>query len=131
MSAAEPPSLRLALRGSAAVELGTGLALLVVPSVVLDVLIGPPSNSGTELVARMLGAALFALGVAGWMAGATPQRGLTLAFVSYNVVATVILVVGGLSGSAEGSLLWPAAALHAVVSAALITGALRAASPRS
>lgn len=125
------PSLRLTLRGSVVVEFGTGLALLAVPSVVLDVLVGPPSNSGTELVARMLGAALLALGVAGSMAGAPPQRGLTLAFVSYNVVATAILVVGGLSGSADGRLLWPAAALHAVVSAALITGALRAASARS
>jgi hypothetical protein len=125
------PSLRLALRGSVVVELGTGLALLAVPSVVLDALIGPPSNSGTELVARMLGAALFALGVAGWMADAARQRGLTLAFVSYNVVATAILVLGGLSGSAEGSLLWPAAALHAIASAMLITGALRAKSPRT
>jgi hypothetical protein len=123
------PSLRRALRGSAVVELATGLALLAVPSVVLDVLIGSPSDSGTTLVARILGGALFALGIAGWMAGAPPERGLTLAFVSYNVLATAILVVGGLEGSADGSLLWPAAALHAIASVALIAGALRGVPP--
>jgi hypothetical protein len=125
------PFLRLALRGSAIVELATGLALLAVPSAVLRALIGSPADSPTALVARMLGAALFALGIAGWMIGAASERGLTLAFVSYNVFATAILVLGGLAGSADGILLWPAAALHAIASAALITGALRAESRRS
>ena len=110
----------LALRGSAVIELATGVGLLAVPSVVLDALIGSPSDSGTELVARILGGALFALGVAGWMAGSTPERGLTLAFVIYNAVTTTLLVVGGLNGSADGSLLWPAAAVHAIVAAALV-----------
>jgi hypothetical protein len=113
------PSERLALRASAVVELATGLALLTVPSVVLDVLIGSPADSGTTLVARILGGALSALGVAGWLAGPTPERGLTLAFVAYNVITTALLVVGGLNGSADGSLLWPAAAVHAIASAAL------------
>jgi hypothetical protein len=83
------------------------------------VLIGSPSDAGTTLVARILGGALVALGVVGGMAGATPERGLTLAFVGYNVITTVLLVVGGLNGSADGSLLWPAAAVHAIASAAL------------
>jgi hypothetical protein len=113
------PSQRLALRASAVVELATGLALLAVPTVVFDVLIGSASDPGTTLVARILGGALVALGVAGWMAGPTPERGLTLAFIGYNVITTLLLVVGGLNGSADGSLLWPAAALHAIASAAL------------
>ncbi len=121
----------MALRGSAVVELATALALLAVPSAVLQVLIVSQADSATALVARMLGAALFALGVAGWMVGATSERWLTLAFVSYNVFATTILVLGGLAGSADGILLWPAAALHAIVSAGLITGASRTQSPRS
>ena len=119
------PPLRLVLRGSAIVELATGLALLAAPSAVFDALIGSPSDSGTELVARVLGAALLALGVAGWMAGPAPKPGLTLAYVIYNVLTTMLLVVGGLGGSADGSLLWPAAALHAIASAALIAGASR------
>jgi hypothetical protein len=118
-SRAARASQRLALRASAVVELATGLALLAVPSAVFDVLIGSPSDSGTTLVARILGGALVALGVAGWMAGPTPQRGLTLAFVGYNVITTALLVVGGLNGSADGTLLWPAAAVHAIASAAL------------
>ena len=112
-------SQRLALRASAVVELTTGLALLAVPTVVCDVLIGSSPDSGTTLVARILGAALLALGVAGWMAGATPERGLALAFVGYNLITTALLVVGGLNGSADGSLLWPAAAVHAIASATL------------
>ena len=120
MSAPTQSSPRLALRGSAVIELATGLGLLAVPSVVLDALIGTPSDPGTELVARILGGALFALGVAGWMAGPTPERGLTLAFVIYNAVTATLLVVGGLNDSADGSLLWPAAALHAIAAAALV-----------
>jgi len=112
-------SERPALRASAVVELATGLALLALPTVVFDVLIGSPSDSGTTLVARILGGALVALAVAGWMAGPTPERGITLAFVGYNVITTVLLIVGGLNGSADGSLLWPAAAVHAIASAAL------------
>jgi hypothetical protein len=121
------PLLRWALRASAVVELATGLAVLAAPYAVVDVLIGSQADSATAVVARLLGAALLALGMAGRLAGATP--GVALAFVSYNVVATVILVMGGLDGSADGSLLWPAAVLHASASAALITGALRTASP--
>ena len=122
---------RPALRASAVVELATGLALLAVPTVVFDVLIGSPSDSGTTLVTRILGGALVALGVAGWMVGPTPERGLTLAFVGYNVITTVLLVVGGLNGSADGSLLWPAAAVHAIASAALSLSADRRPQPDS
>jgi hypothetical protein len=50
-------SQRLALRASAFVEFATGLALLAVPTVVFDVLIGSESDSGTALVARILGGA--------------------------------------------------------------------------
>jgi hypothetical protein len=120
-----------ALRASAVVELATGLALLAVPTVVFDVLIGSSPDSGTTLVARILGGALVALGVAGWMAGPTPEHGLTLAFVGYNVITTVLLVVGGLNGSADGSLLWPAAAVHAIASVALGLSADRRPQPTS
>jgi hypothetical protein len=59
------------------------------------------------------------------MAGPTPEHGLTLAFVSYNVITAVLLVVGGLNGSADGSLVWLAAAVHAIASVALALSADR------
>jgi hypothetical protein len=119
------------LRASAVVEFATGLALLAVPSVVFDALIGSPADSGTTLVARTLGGALLALGMAGWMAGANPERGLTFSFVAYNVITTAVLVVGGLDGSADGTLLWPVAAVHAIASAALGASANRRPQPDS
>ena len=124
-------SLPVLLRGSAVLELATGMALLVAPSGVLHLLIGSPSDSATALVARVLGGALFGLGVAGWMAEPpTSTDGITLAFTLYNVLTTAILVVGGLAGTADGSLLWPTVALHAIVSGALIAGSLRTREPR-
>jgi hypothetical protein len=124
-------SLPLVLRGSAVVELATGMALLVAPSGVLGVLIGSPSDSATALVARVLGGALFGLGVAGWLAGPPiSMDGITLAFVLYNVLTTAILAIGGLAGTADGSLLWPVVALHAVAAGALIAGSVRTREPR-
>jgi hypothetical protein len=117
---------RAALRSSALVELVTSLALLVSPTTVLDALIGSSSGSAISLLARVLGGTLLGLGIAGWMATAgMPGRPVMLAFVVYNVSAALILAVGGLDGTADGVLLWPAVALHGVISAALIAGIAR------
>ena len=58
-SAAQPrkawPFLSAMLRVSAIVELATGCALLATPSVVIQALIGSPSNQAGWIVARILG----------------------------------------------------------------------------
>ena len=123
-SAAQPrkawPFLPAMLRVSAIVELATGCALLATPSVVIQALIGSPSNQVGWIVARILGGALLALGVAGMLTrGESPERGVALAFIVYDTSTAVVLVW---AGAADGWLLWPVVGLHAIFAAALAVG---------
>jgi hypothetical protein len=71
------------------------------------------------LVGRIAGAALLALGVACWVARddtLTPaQRGLLTGMLVYNAVASALLAYAGVVLGMTGVLLWPAAALHAIL----------------
>ena len=123
-SAAQPrkawPFLPAMLRVSAIVELATGCALLATPSVVIQALIGSPSNQVGWIVARILGGALLALGVAGMLTrGESPERGVALAFIVYDTSTAVLLAW---AGAADGWLLWPVVGLHAIFAAALAVG---------
>ena len=98
---------------TAALESGTGLALLAFPAIPLDLLLGF-SGAGPEaaLVARIAGAALLALGVASWAAraaGPNPaRRGLLVGLFLYDGLAAGLLA----SAAPGGLALWPAVALH-------------------
>ena len=126
-SAAQPRKawqfLPAMLRVSAIVELATGCALLAIPSVVIQALIGSPSDQVGWIVARILGGALLALGVAGMLTrGESPERGVVLALIVYNTSTAVVLAWAGAAGAADGWLLWPAVGLHAILAAALTVG---------
>jgi hypothetical protein len=128
MTEVKRPSV--ALRASAAVELGTGTALIAVPGVVMDALIGS-SPSAAELVARVLGGALLSLGIAGALEDEhSPDTGVTLGFIVYNASTAAILAAAGAAGSADGALLWPVVAIHAVAAVTLAVGWLRPRAPR-
>ena len=114
--------MTLALRIGTLAELVTGIVLLSVPSVALDVLIGS-SNGDAPLVGRVLGAALLALGVAGALTDTRSlDRGIVFSFLAYNASTTTILALASVAGSADGILLWPAAFLHAVIAVAIALG---------
>ena len=107
---------------TAVLEAGIGIGLLVVPSTVAQVLLGAPLEALTALtVARVAGAALFALGVACWLAASDAQsraaRGVVSAMVIYNLGAMLVLGAAGLRPQPVGIGLWPAVILHAVMTA--------------
>ena len=90
-------------------ESATGIALLIVPSFVGQMLLGT-EVTGVEIhVARIAGIALIALGVACW-----PGSPL-FAMLIYSVFVTLYLAYLGLFGIATGILLWPAVALHLIL----------------
>jgi len=99
---------------TALAEAATGLALLVVPSLVGRVLLGTELSGVAIPVARVAGIALIALGVAcsPW---ATPLCGM----LTYSTLATLYLGYLALGGQWTGPLLWPAVGLHAVLTALL------------
>ena len=74
-------------------------------------------------MARVLGGALLALGVAGMLTrGDVPERGVVLAFFVYNTSTTVVLAWAGAAGVADGWLLWPVVGLHGILAVAVAVG---------
>ncbi len=108
------------LKLTAIIEVATGLALMAVPSVVVRLLLGSPlDTSAAAMLGRVAGAALLALGVACWLARDDTQsraaRGLVVAMLMYNIVATAVLAFAGIGLGLHGVALWPAVVLHAVM----------------
>jgi hypothetical protein len=92
-------------------EAGTGLALLVVPSLVGWLLLGEALTGIAIPVARVAGIALIALGVACWPG--PPRVGMLI----YSAVVGLYLAYLGFAGGLAGILLWPAVILHGILTA--------------
>ena len=95
---------------AAVAEAATGLALLIVPSLVGQLLLGEELTGVAIPVARVAGIALIALGIACWPG--PPLVGM----LTYSAVVTLYLAYLGFAGGLTGVLLWPAVALHAALS---------------
>jgi hypothetical protein len=104
-------------------EAATGVALLLVPSLVGQLLFGVELTGIAMTVARVTGIALVALGVACFSAGEAGQ-GLS-GMLTYSLLATLYLVYLGRGGEWVGSLLWLAAAIHAALTVLLATSWLK------
>jgi hypothetical protein len=104
VNAAAGPVLKL----TAVAEAATGLALLIAPALVGQLLLGE-TPSGGAFVARVAGIALIALGVACWPG--PPLVGMLI----YSAAITAYLAWLGFAGL-TGLLLWPAVAIHFVLS---------------
>ena len=104
---------------AAVVEAATGLALIAVPGIVVRLLLGAEISGASMPLGRVAGAALLALGVACWLPRDDTQsrtaRGLVVAMLMYNIVATAVLAFAGIGLGLYGVVLWPAVALHAAM----------------
>jgi hypothetical protein len=98
------------LNFAAVAEAATGLALLIVPSLVGRMLFGEELTGIAIPVARVAGIALIALGVTCW-----PGPALA-GMLTYSALVTLYLAYLGLAGGLAGIFLWPAIALHAILS---------------
>jgi len=115
---------RSLLVATAVFEVGTGLGLLLLPAVVLDLLIGVGQPAPEAVfVGRVAGAALLALGVASWLERREPAPGgLIAGLLVYNATVAGLLVYAGLGLDMAGVALWPAVALHAAMAAWCLVG---------
>ena len=95
---------------AAVAETATGLALLIVPSLVGHLLLGRLLAGVAIPVARVAGIALIALGIACWPG--PPLVGMLI----YSAAVTLYLAYLGFAGGFIGVFLWPAVALHLVLS---------------
>ena len=103
---------------AAVAEVATGVALLIVPSLVGRLLFGAELTGVAIPVARVTGIALIALGVACWPG--PPLVGMLM----YSAVVTLYLAYVGLAGGLTGILLWPAVVLHVILTGLLTRFAL-------
>ena len=106
--------MQRALIVAAVAEIATGLALVFAPALVGQVLLGAALTGLAATVARVAGIALIGLGVACWPG--PPTVGMLI----YSATAAVYLALLGLAGGSAGILLWPAVALHVVLSVCLV-----------
>jgi putative Ca2+/H+ antiporter (TMEM165/GDT1 family) len=102
---------------TAMVEVGTGLALAIAPSVLIALLLGSPLSTTVEMtVGRVAGAALFSLGAACWLARDDEQSraatGLIVSMLLYNTAAVALLGYAGMVSRLAGVALWPGILLH-------------------
>ena len=98
-------------------EAGTGLVLLVYPSIVVRLLFAAEIAGAGVVMSRITGISLIALGMACW-----PGHGATWALwgmLTYSLLATLYLIYLGVGGEWTGKLLWPAVAVHAVLTTLL------------
>ncbi|WP_108003225.1 hypothetical protein [Mycoplana dimorpha] len=90
-------------------EATTGLALVVAPSFVGKGLLGEALTGAAIPTARVAGIALIAVGIACW-------RNSAVGMLMYSTAVTFYIAYVGLWGGFSGILLWPAVALHALIS---------------
>jgi hypothetical protein len=95
-------------------EAATGVALLLVPSLVGQWLFGAELIGVGITMARVTGIALVGLGIACWPG---PSQ---LGMLVYSAGAALFLGWVGLSGGSGGVLLWPAVIVHLILTAGLI-----------
>jgi hypothetical protein len=105
---------------TAVLEAGTGLALLIVPSVPLALLLGLTQAAPEAIfVSRVAGAALLAIGIACWLArgdkGSPAELGLLIGVLLYDVAAAGLLSCAALGLGMVGAALWPGVVVHTVL----------------
>ena len=100
-------------------EAATGVALLIVPSLVGWLFFGEELTGVAIPVARVAGIALIALGVACWPG--PPLVGM----LTYSAGVTLYLAYVGFAGGLAGILLWPAVVLHVILTALLTRASTR------
>jgi hypothetical protein len=105
--------MKNALIFAAVAEVATGLALLIVPSLVGWLLLGEEFTGTAVPVARVTGIALIALGVTCWPG--PPLAGMLI----YTAVVALYLAYVSIIGGFTGILLWPAVVLHVILAALL------------
>jgi hypothetical protein len=106
-------AMRKVLILAAVGEGATGVALMIVPSLVGQLLLGTELAGVALPVARVAGIALTALSIACWPG--TPLIGM----LTYSAAVTLYLTYLGFTGGLSGILLWPAVILHVILTALL------------
>jgi len=104
---------------AAAIEFLLGLVLVAMPTLVAQLVFGSALSPPGDALGRVAGFAFIAFGIACWPQAAQIGRRALPALLEYNVLVAAFFLWLGIRGELVGPLLWPAAALHTVLSVLL------------
>jgi len=115
---------------TAITEFGTGLLLLVLPSLLISLLFGISADTLVELaIAHLAGVAIISLAVGCWLARndcqSSSARGIVIALILYNSAIVVVLIYTALGLMLCGVGLWPVVLFHTAMSALCIISLLK------
>jgi hypothetical protein len=115
-------TLRKLLAFCAVVEIGTGIALMIVPETVAALLMRGQITELATVLGRCMGVALLALGLACWPQpqAAPPGSAAFRAMLTYSALIALFLGYAGAVLQLGGPLLWPAVGLHGAVALLLV-----------
>ena len=119
-------TVRTFVRVSAAIEAATGTALIVSPSLVVQILLGVGVGETGIAIGRVGGFGLLSLGMACWPNGDEVTVRATWVLFLYNLLASLYLCYLRVGGGFTGYVLWLAVGLHAVLAVLLARPALAA-----
>jgi hypothetical protein len=106
---------------AAAVEVISGLVLVLSPSLFIWLLLAADLTPPGIILGRLAGIALLALAWACWPTEHADGRSAP-ALLFFSLLAAVYLIYVGISREAAGVLLWPAIVGHVVLAALLAAG---------
>jgi hypothetical protein len=125
----------LLLTLGAAGEIGVGLLLVSLPAFVTGLLLGAPLDGTGEIVARMMGIAVAALGLSWWpdRRRLDPRRLREVApsFVGYNLGVGLLFLARSVAMGRTLSVPSLVAAVHLLVAGAFVATILRRVRPAS
>jgi len=116
--------MKILLALAAAAELLTGILLVAFSEAVVKLLLQAEVVGAGLVLTRFAGIALIALGIGCWPVG-SDWRSATRGLFAYNFLITILLLFVGIGRELVGVLLWPAFALHTLLSILLGVGIFR------
>ena len=115
-------ALRRLMVGASLLEMATGLGLLIIPGIGIQLLLGIDADRNSVSLGRIVAIALLCLGLACWPGRRVlaEHRPALRGMLAYNTMLALYLAALGAFEELGGPLLWPAVALHAAVAIALV-----------
>lgn len=112
------PSYSFLYRFAAVIELVTGVSLLVLPTLVMQLLFRSPPSAAGEQLTQLYGLALIGLGMACWgnPCPAPAKRGLLI----YNCAASILLIALAFRELSGGVAVWFGTGVHLILSVFMI-----------
>lgn len=105
---------------AAAVEVLTGLALVVLPDGVARLLLGVGLDAGGTAVGRLGGVGLICFGLACWPVAGVLAPAARRAMLLFQPAVALVLAVSAIGADLGGMMLWPAVLYHAGATVLLV-----------